>query len=166
MDWAMDKFIFLFAMFFLGCWIILIISGTAVSGMTYRQTTMKASAIDDINNTIVSYIQKNGGYIKDPVKRDNFEKALINLHELDSADDTNCKYCVDIDVRVDPTTTNNGEIGRGTKYNITTNYRYKKAIFDGVNMKYSYDQAIPRELVAKVHQYKNTGSMTGSISYN
>lgn len=166
MDWAMDKFIYLFTLFFLAAWIVLIISGTAASGIVYRETSMKASAVDDINNTIVSYIQKNGGYIKDPVKRKNFERALINLHDLDSIDDNNCKNCVDINVEVDQNTTSGGEVGRGTKYNITTRYRYKMATFNGIAMKYYYRQAIPRELTATVHQYKNTGELEGKTIYN
>lgn len=160
---ATNKALVAVIIFILTLWVIWVMYATTVTGLKYRETTMKASAIDDINNTIISYIQKNGGYIEDPVKRADFENALLELHRLDSSKKAGCGYCVNIEVTPRKNTEavlmgGDRGIQRDTIYDIKTSYRIYTMVFDGFFVHKGWIDAIPREAQSYVHQYINDGS--------
>lgn len=159
-DRLVTIFIF-FVLFLLSIWVI---TGSTITGLSHRQVSHMASAVDDINNTIASYIQKNGGYFTDPTRREEFERALLDAHGLEGFSN-NCKeHCVDIQVVPEDetlvtTTTGGRQYQRGTIFNITTSYRVYTSYFHLLGFNEGWMDAKPRTAIAKVHQYINDGNM-------
>lgn len=166
MNQTMSRMAFMIIVAFLSGLIIWIINGTTVAGMQFRKTTMTAAAIDDINNTIASYIQKNGGYFNETDEgknaREEFENNLIALHHFDrgSSDRSNpgdCKQCVNIDVK--KTGMQNNKVQRSTEYTIKIQYRYFQSVFKPTGFDYHWQEAHPRVSKAYVHRYINDGNI-------
>lgn len=168
MNQTISRMTFMIVVAFLAGLVLWIINGTTVAGMQFRKTTMTAAAIDDINNTIASYIQKNGGYFNTTPEgvnaRQEFENNLIALHHFDrgGTDRKNpgdCKQCINIQVETKPDSTPNNKVQRSTEYTITIRYRYFQSVFTLTGFQYHWQEAAPRVSKAYVHRYINDGNI-------
>lgn len=149
--------------------------GNTVFALSTREAVSMQGSVLDINNTIVSYIQKNGEYIKDPDQRQIFENALINevhgyrrcpeditlytnqmFNSKSLSEKNNFNSCISILVTQvdDPVFGTN--VQRGTKFKVRSRFVLKSnSFFPKYRVYHKISDVF--ESTAFVHRYKNTG---------